>query len=275
MKYGGSSGEKLLIEYDLSKKSSTVLLSEGMTNILFYGNKFYYSNFDKAKEGIFTLWCIKLDAPSERVAVGNLPQAGELYIHNLKFYFRSYQLGKLLSMDMEGKVEVVKPYLEPDSAVCFFGQYVLLPTDGLIISSHCDADIMDLNTGELIPYGAYLGFTFWREGTPFGPGENKVWHEEVSEQTSTPHGKALRLYFAKDGLVIEYALVNPTTKPVKFRAMDWLVTCKGCDPIQFATFIDVDVVPNSEYVFSVVFPEVPISNLTESGLNYKVQLRFD
>jgi hypothetical protein len=270
-----SGGKTALTEYDLAKKTSSVLLSESMTNTLFRGDTFYYSNFDEADAGVYTLWRVKLDAPSERAAVGDLPQAGKLYFHNGQFYFRSYLLQKLLSMDMAGNLEVIKPYLDPDSAVCLFDQYALLPPAGLIVSDHCDADLLDLNTGELIPYGAYLGFTFWREGTPFDPGENKVWHQEEPEQAATPHGRAIRLYFTENGLVIEYALVNPTTETVEFLGMNWLVTCDECDPIRFADYLNVSVAPGGEYVFSMVFPEVPECSLTDSGFDYSVNLTFD
>ncbi|MEA4814443.1 MAG: hypothetical protein VB112_06020 [Oscillospiraceae bacterium] len=67
---------------------------------------------------------------------------------------------KLPSMDMAGNLEVVKPYLNPDSAVCFFDNYALLPPTGLIVSDHCWADLLDLNTGEPIPYGRLPGLHF-------------------------------------------------------------------------------------------------------------------
>ncbi len=271
----GSGGKTSLTEYDLAKKTSSVLLSESMTNTLFRGDTFYYSNFDKADEGVYTVWRVKLDAPLERVAVGDLPQAGQLYFHNGQLYFRSYLLQKLLSMDMAGNLEVVKPYLNPDSAICFFDHYALLPSAGLIVSDHCEADLLDLNTGELIPYGAYLGFTFWREGAPYDPGENKAWHEEEPEKTATPYGKALQFYFEEDGLVIEYSLVNPTAEAVEFLGMNWSVSCKGCDSIQFADYLNVSVAPGSEYVFSMVFPEVPECSLTDCGFDYSVNLTFD
>lgn len=54
---------------------------------------------------------------------------------------------KLLSMDMAGNLDGVKPYLNPDSAVYFFDHYALLPPAGLIVSDHCEADLLDLNTG--------------------------------------------------------------------------------------------------------------------------------
>lgn len=263
-----------LSEYDLDKKTSRILLKESLTNTLFSGNTFYYSNFDGSEENKYTLWRINLDAPADRVAVGTLPEAGKLYLHKGKFYFRSFALEKLLSMDMSGNVKIVKTNFNGDSEICLFDHYALLPTDGLIVSDHCDADVMDLNTGKLTPYGAYLNFTFWRVGKPFSPGNNKDWHEEY-QQTTVAHGKTLGLYFTEGGLVIEYALVNPTTKTVQFDWMDWTVTCDKCDPIKFSYYIDIEVAPGEEYIFSMVFPTVPVHNLSEGGFDYDVALTFD
>lgn len=85
----------------------------------------------------------------------------------------------------------------------------------------------------------------------------------------------LQFYFAEDALVIEYLLVNPTAEAVEFLGMNWSVACEGCDSIQFADYLNVSVAPESEFVFSMAFPEMPECGLTDIGFDYSVNLTFD
>ncbi len=140
------------------------------------------------------------------MAVGDLPQAGQLYFHNGQFLLSQLSAAKTTLYGHGGESEVVKPYLNPDSAVSFFDHYALLPPAGLIvIRTTCEADLLDLNTWELIPYGPTWASLSGARGLPMTP-EKQSLVEEEPEKTATSYGKALSIYFTEDGLSLNTRL---------------------------------------------------------------------